>query len=386
MATIQPFTVAIPESDVADLRERLRRTRWPEEVRSAGWDYGVPLGWMKEMIAYWANEFDWRQQERIINHFPNFIADLDGFKLHFIHAKPDSPAATPLLLLHGWPSSFVEYLEIIPLLSAAGFEVIVPSLPGYGFSGIPLERGFTSARIAGVILRLMDALGHERFMVHAHDHGASAMSRLAYRHPERIIGYHTTEPGIPGPPITADSPGLSEAERAFFAFAKEWQAIDNGYARIQATRPQTLAYALNDSPAGLASWILDKWQAWTAPPGGNLLDSFTRDELLANVAVYWFTQTANYGARAYYDNHHYLDPLPDDATIDVPVGVTLVATQGIERVPREYAAKRYPNIRYWTELPRGGHFIAGEEPKLLCESIIAFAHRLTPESVASSGA
>lgn len=376
MATILPFEVSVPEAEVLDLRERLRRTRWPEEVCGAGWDLGVPLGWMKELTAYWAEEFDWRAQEARINALPNFMADLDGFKLHFIHAKSDAPGAIPLLLLHGWPSSFVEYLEIIPLLSEAGFEVIVPSLPGYGFSEIPLEPGFTSARIADVILGLMDALGYGRFMVHAHDHGASVMSRLAYRHPERIIGYHTTEPGIPGPPITADSPGLSDAERAFFAFAKEWQAVDNGYARIQSSRPQTLAYAMNDSPAGFAAWILDKWQTWTAPPSGNLLDSFSRDELLANVAVYWFTQTANYGARAYYDNNHYLDPLPEDATIDIPVGVTLVATQGIERVPREYAARRYPGIRYWTELPRGGHFIAGEEPALLAESITAFARML----------
>lgn len=377
MATIHPFTVSIPDADLIDLRERLRRTRWPEEVRDAGWDYGVPLGWMKEMVAYWANAFDWRAQEAEINRLPNFIADLDGFRLHFIRVKSEVPDAIPLLLLHGWPSSFVEYLKIIPLLSAAGFEVIVPSLPGYGFSDIPLERGFTSGRIAEVVLRLMDTLGHERFMVHAHDHGASVMSRLAYRHPERIVGYHTTEPGIPRPPITAESPGLSAAERAFFVFAQEWQAIDSGYARIQSTRPQTLAYAMNDSPAGLAAWILDKVQGWTAPPGGNVLDVFTRDELLANVSVYWFTQTANYGARAYYDNSHYLDPLPDEATIDVPVGVTLVATQGIERVPREYVSRRYPDIRYWRELPRGGHFIAGEEPELLAVSIAAFAREIS---------
>lgn len=376
MATIQPFTVAIPEAELAGLRERVRSTRWPDEVRDEGWDLGVPLGWLRDLAGYWAEDFDWRAQEAAVNRWPNVVADLDGFRLHAVHARSAAPDAVPLLLLHGWPSSFVEYLAIIPPLTDAGFDVIVPSLPGYGFSDIPSERGFTSARIAEVILKLADALGLERFLVHAHDHGASVMSRLAHRHPERIIGYHTTEPGIPAPPITAASPGLSAAERAYLAFAQEWDAADGGYAAIQSTRPQTLAYALTDSPLGLAAWILDKWQTWTAPPSGNLLDSFTRDELLANVCVYWFTRTANYGARAYYDNRHHLDPLPRDATIDVPVGVTLVATQGIERVPREYAARRYPDIRSWTELPRGGHFIAGEEPELLAASIAAFADGL----------
>lgn len=376
MATIEPFIAAVPERDLEDLRDRLRRTRWPEEVNGAGWDYGVPLGWMKEMVAYWAEEFDWRAQEARINAFPNFIADLDGFKVHFIQATGEGSDRIPLLLLHGWPSSFVEFLDIIPLLTRDGFDVIVPSLPGYGFSDIPLERGFTSLSIANVIVTLMDALGYERFAVHAHDHGASVMSRMAYYHPERIIGYHTTEPGIPGPPIEPDSPGLSEAERAFFAFQESWERNDSGYARIQKTRPQTLAYAMNDSPAGLAAWILDKWQVWTAPPSGSLLDSFSRDELLANVALYWLTETANYGARAYFDNNHYMAPLPDDATIDVPVGVALVATQGIERVPREYATRRYPNIRHWVELPRGGHFIAGEEPELLAESIRTFVRAI----------
>lgn len=373
MAMIEPFAVFVPDSELDDLQQRLRRTRWPEEVRDAGWDLGVPLGWLKEMVAYWADGFDWREQEAIVNGLPNYLADLDGFKLHFIRLNDNEPGTIPLLLLHGWPSSFVEYLKIAPLLAEAGFEVIVPSLPGYGFSEIPLERGFTSARIGDVILKLMDALGHARFMVHAHDHGASVMSRVALAHPERIIGYHTTEPGIARPPLSLDSPDLSDAERAYLLFAKAWSAEDEGYASIQATRPQTLAYGLNDSPAGLAAWILDKWHAWTAPPGGNLLDLFSRDELLTNVSVYWFTQTANYGGRAYYDNRHYLERMPPGATIEVPLGVSLVATQGIERVPREYAARRFTDIRYWTELPRGGHFIAGEEPELLSESIAAFA-------------
>jgi pimeloyl-ACP methyl ester carboxylesterase len=372
MATIRPFVAAIADEDIQDLKARLRRTRWPEEVADAGWDLGVPLDWLKDLSAYWAEEFDWRAQEARINALPNFIADLDGFTVHFIHAKGEGSGRIPLLILHGWPSSFVEYLDLVPMLVEAGFDVILPSLPGYSYSEIPLERGFTSLRIAEVMLQLMDALGYERFGVHAHDHGASAMSRLAFFHPERIIGYHTTEPAISGTGVDRDAADLSEAERAYFDFQSAWEADDSGYARIQKTRPQTLAYAMNDSPAGLAAWILDKWQVWTAPPSGDLFDSFSRDELLANVSLYWFTETANYGARAYFDNRHYLDALPEGARIEVPVGVTLVATQGIERVPREYAARGFSDIRYWNELPRGGHFIAGEEPELLTESIAAF--------------
>ncbi|MGH2549122.1 MAG: epoxide hydrolase family protein [Thermomicrobiales bacterium] len=376
MATIEPFVVRVPEKELADLQDRLRRTRWPEEVDGAGWDYGVPLAWMKDIVTYWAEEFDWRGQEARINAFPNFIADLDGFKLHFIHAKGEGSNRMPLLMMHGWPSSFVEYLEIIPFLVREGFDVIVPSLPGYGFSEIPLSRGFTSLSIANVMIKLMDALGYERFAVHAHDHGASVMSRMAYHHPQRIIGYHTTEAGIPGADIESDSPGLSEEEYAYFAFQKAWEKNDSGYARIQKTRPQTIAYALNDSPAGLAAWILDKWQVWTAPPSGNLNDSFSNDELLANVALYWLTGTVNYAGRAYYDNVNYMESLPEGATIDVPMGAALVATQGVERVPREYAARRFSDIRHWVEMPRGGHFIAGEEPELLAESIRDFLHSI----------
>lgn len=369
MAVIESFTAQVPEADLQDLRERLARTRWPESVRDVGWSYGVPLDWLQEMARYWENDFDWRAQEARINRYPNYLVDCDGFRVHAIRVPAEREPAIPLLLLHGWPSSFIEYLDIIPSLTEAGFEVILPSLPGYGFSEIPLESGWTSERIAGTMLALMDAFGIERFGVHAHDHGASVMVRLALQHPERIIGYHTTEPGIPRPPATAE---FGPEELAWQEFARAWSAEDSGYARIQTTRPQTLAYGLNDSPVGLAAWLLDKWQVWTAPPSGNLLDSFSRDELLANVTLYWLTQTANFGGRAYLENARYLDALPDEARLDIPVGVTLVATQGIERVPRAFAARRYPDIRYWHDLPRGGHFVAGEEPELLAASIAAF--------------
>jgi hypothetical protein len=218
----------------------------------------------------------------------------------------------------------------------------------------------------------MNELGHKRFGAHAHDHGAAIMTRVNLNCPERILGYHTTEPSIPGANATKESTNLTDAERAFLDIRARWDSYDNGYARIQATRPQTVAYALNDSPAGLAAWLLDKWFVWTAPPTGNLEDHFSKDQLLSLVSLYWFTETINATGRAYYEGATSTRKLPSNFTIDVPTGVSLVATQPIERPPREYVERRYTNVRYWAELKRGGHFVAGEEPLLLAESIRSF--------------
>jgi pimeloyl-ACP methyl ester carboxylesterase len=272
-------------------------------------------------------------------------------------------------------------LDLIPLLThpaeyggnpTDAFDVIVPSIPGYGFSDRPLQSGFTYPDVAELWIKLMDALGYRRFGAHAHDHGAAIMTRVNVSHPGRIIGYHTTEPSIPSPNVTLDSTDLSDAERAFLEIRSQWQAQDDGYARIQSTRPQTLAYGLNDSPIGLAAWLLDKWYAWTAPPSGNLEDCFSKDFLLSTITLYWLTETANATGRAYYEGAHNTRKLPINFTIQVPTGVSLVATQPIERPPQEFAARRYRDIRYWSELGRGGHFVAGEEPLLLAESIRSF--------------
>jgi pimeloyl-ACP methyl ester carboxylesterase len=377
----QPFRVEIAKESLKDLRERLRRTRWPDEVRLAGWDYGVPLEFMRDIVHYWTASFDWRTQEQHINSFKNYRIELNGIGIHFVYEHGQGPNPIPLLITHGWPSSFLEMLDIIPLLTKPGqfggdpadaFDVIVPSIPGYGFSDRPMQRGFAYSDVAELWFKLMNELGYKRFGAHAHDHGAAIMTRVNLNCPERILGYHTTEPTIPGANVTLESTDLTDAERAFLDIRARWDSYDNGYARIQATRPQTVAYALNDSPAGLAAWLLDKWFVWTAPPTGNLEDHFSKDQLLSLVSLYWFTETINATGRAYYEGATSTRKLPSNFTIDVPTGISLVATQPIERPPREYVERRYANVRYWAELKRGGHFIAGEEPLLLAESIRSF--------------
>jgi pimeloyl-ACP methyl ester carboxylesterase len=376
-----PYPIAIAQTALDDLHQRLHHIRWPDEVRDAGWDYGVPLAVLQEFASYWETEFDWRAQEKRINRFGNYRIELHGVGVHFIYERGIGPNPIPLLITHGWPSSFLEMLDLIPpLINPAqyggdptdAFDVIVPSIPGYGFSDRPLQRGFTYPDVAELWIELMDALGYRQFGAHAHDHGAAIMTRINVNHPERIIGYHTTEPSLPGPNVTLDSTDLSDTERAFLEMRSRWQAQDDGYAQIQSTRPQTLAYGLNDSPIGLAAWLLDKWFAWTAPPSGNLEDCFSKDFLLSTITLYWLTETANATLRAYYEGMHNTRKLPLDFTIQVPTGVSLVATQSIERPPQEFAARRYRNIRYWTELGCGGHFVAGEEPMRLAESIRSF--------------
>ena len=377
----QPFHIEIAQEAIEDLQQRLQLTRWPDEVQHAAWDYGISLKFMHELVHYWATSFDWRIQERRMNSFHNYRANLGGMGIHFVYERGHGPSPTPLLITHGWPSSFLEMLDLIPLLTdpaqfggdpAEAFDVIVPSIPGYGFSDRPLQRGFTYPEVAGLWLLLMDELGYKRFGAHAHDHGAAIMTRINVGHPERIVGYHTTEPTIPGANMTLQSADLTDAERAFLELRARWQSQDDGYARIQSTRPQTLAYGLNDSPTGLAAWLLDKWFVWTAPPSGNLENHFSKDQLLSMVSLYWFTETVNAAGRAYYEGANNTRKLPVDYSIQVPTGVSLVASQPIERPPREIVERRYRDIRYWVELGRGGHFVAGEEPRLLAESIRTF--------------
>ncbi len=377
----QPFRIEIPQEAIDDLRERLRRTRWPDEVQDADWDYGVPLEFMRNIIHYWATSFDWRAQEERMNSFRNYRAEIGGMGVHFVYEPGQGPDPIPLLINHGWPSSFLEMLDLIPLLTNPGefggdpadaFDVVVPSIPGYGFSDRPVRRDFSYPDVAEMWIELMEGLGYRRFGAHAHDHGAAIMTHINVSHPDRIVGYHTTEPSIPGANVTLQSADLTDAERDFLETRARWQTLDDGYARIQSTRPQTFAYGLNDSPVGLAAWLLDKWFAWTAPPSGNLEDRFSKDQLLSMVSLYWFTETVNATGRAYYEGTNDTRKLPSNLATQVPTGVSLVATQAIERPPREFVARRYRDIRYWVDLGRGGHFVAGEEPQLLAESIRSF--------------
>jgi pimeloyl-ACP methyl ester carboxylesterase len=376
---VRPYTVAVPEEVLEDLRQRLARTRWPDEVEGAGWDYGANLAYMQELVEYWRTRFDWRAQERAINAFPHFRADVDGTGVHFIHVRGRGPTPMPLVITHGWPSSISEMLPLIPLLADPGahgadpgdaFDLVVPSVPGFGFSDRPVRSGMTRSRVAELWIRLMDGLGYRRFAAHGNDIGAVITAWMALDHPQRLIGMHTMMPGFPRPHFGAEAPPMSEAERAFAALQERWDREEGGYNLIQETRPQTLAYGLNDSPAGLAAWIVEKWRTWT-DPGGDLERHFTRDALLTNVTIYWVTQTANASSRSYYERARELRRIGPEVRMAVPTGVAL-SREPVQRTPREWVERRYADIRRWTEFPRGGHFMAAEEPVLLAEDIRAF--------------
>jgi pimeloyl-ACP methyl ester carboxylesterase len=376
---IETFKSAIPQETLDDLRVRLSQTRWPDEVEEAGWRYGANLGYMKELAHYWMTEFDWRAQERRINSFANFQAEVGDLRIHFIHERGKGRNPIPLLITHGWPSSFVEMLKLIPLLTdpaahggeaSDSFDVVVPSVPGYGFSERPSKAGMTRWHVAELWAQLMQGLGYARFGMQANDIGAVISAWLALDHPDRVIGLLTCMPSFPQPDRGAGAPPMTAAEQAFAATASSWDQEEGGYNAIQSTRPQTLAYGLNDSPAGLMAWIVEKWRVWT-DPDGDLEQYFSKDELLTNVMIYWATETANSAARSYYERAHDSRRLQPDERIRVPTGVALT-TEAIEQAPREWAERRYADIRRWTEFSVGGHFIAAERPQLLAAEIREF--------------
>lgn len=375
-AGVTPFTVNVPEPVLADLRDRLARTRWPDEIPGAGWDYGVSPSFLRELMEYWRTGFDWRVHESRLNDLENVSVEIDGLRMHAIHQRGNGPNPLPLLITHGWPSTCYEAIDLIGLLAepddpADAFDVVVPSLPGFGFSQIPSFAGLSTTRKSEMLVRLMAALGYDRFGAHAYDVGASMLSAMCVDHPDRIIGYHTTEPENAASYTAPAMPPFTEAEHAYRELQDRWYAEEGGYDLIQATRPQTLAYGLNDSPAGLAAWILDKWYTWTEPWDGDLTRHFTADQLLANVTIYWATGTINSANRGYYEReHHRRVPAASDK-IRVPTGVALT-TQAIERAPREYLERFFTDIRYWRDLGAGGHFVMLERPELIADSIRTF--------------
>jgi pimeloyl-ACP methyl ester carboxylesterase len=371
-----PFVVDVAQATLDDLRERLARTRWPDEVADAGWEYGASLGYMRELVDYWRTGFDWRAAERAMNAAPHFRARVDGVGIHLIHQRGRGPAPLPLLITHGWPSSFVEMLALIPLLADPGahggdpadaFDVIVPSVPGFGFSDRP-GRGMTRSRVAGLWAGLMEGLGYPRYAAHANDIGAVISGWLAADHPERLIALHTLMPTFPPAVIGEDARPWSPAEQAFARLQARWEREEGGYNLIQETRPQTLAYGLHDSPAGLAAWIVEKWLAWTGD-AAEAARRLSRDLLLANVTLYWVTGTANAANRSYFERARETRRIT--SRITVPTGVALT-TEPIQRPPRERAERSFADIRRWVDLPRGGHFVAAEAPEVLAEELRAF--------------
>ncbi len=376
--TVEPFNVAVPEAVLDDLRRRLADTRWPDEIPGAGWSYGFHLAYLKELIEYWRTRFDWRAQEQRINSFPHFRATVDGVGIHFIHARGRGPNPMPLVLTHGWPGSFLEMLDILPLLTdpaAHGadardsFDVIVPSIPGFGFSDRPTARGMDTFRVADLWLGLMDTLGYRRFGLQGGDFGANISSRLAFLHPDRVVGLHLNY--IPGSYRPCLEPGaaLSAAEKKFQQDEDAWYDADGAYAHVQRTRPQTLAVAIHDSPAGLCAWIVEKFREW-ADCGGEVERRFSKDDLLANVTLYWVTETFHASTRLYFESPKRPLHFGPGERITVPVGIARFPLEA-PFPPREWIERAY-NIVHWTDMPRGGHFAAMEEPALLAEDLRAF--------------
>lgn len=381
--SVKPFNINVPEATLQDLRQRLARTRWPDEIPDSDWDYGSNLAYVKELVEYWRTRFDWRKQERALNAFAHYRADVDGLGIHFIHERGRGPNPIPLIITHGWPSTFFEMHKIIPMLAdparyggdpADSFDVIAPSLPGYGFSDNPQQRGMSYSKIGDLWAQLMTkALGYRRFGAQGGDWGAGVTARLGFAHPDSVIGIHVTSvtPAMPyrGP----GSRELSERERRFLEARESWREQEGGYAHIQGTRPQTLAYGLNDSPAGLAAWIVEKFRAWS-DCNGDVESVYTKDELLTNVTIYWATQTISSSVRIYYESRR--DPLvlKQGERIRAPTAVALFP-KDLGYPPREWAERSY-NVQRWTEMPKGGHFAALEQPELLVEDIRAFFRTL----------
>ena len=380
---IEPFTIHVSQDTLDDLSDRLADTRWPDEISGNGWDYGTNMSYLRELVDYWQKEYDWRAQERSLNQFDHFRATVDGLGVHFIHARGKGAYPFPLIISHGWPGSVVEMLKIIPMLTDPAshggsaedsFDVVVPSLPGYGFSDKPIERGMSNTRIAGMWHTLMtEGLGYQRFGAQGGDWGGMISSRLGFDFPDSVAGVHlnlmTGVPAFRGAP----DPPLTEGEREFIRLARRWFEDEGGYFHIQRTKPQTLGLGLNDSPVGLAAWIIEKFRTWS-DCGGNPENSYNRDELLTNIMLYWVNQTATSSVRHYYENR--VDSwrfLPGER-VEAPCAVALFPVE-INHPPREWAERTH-NVQRWTEMPRGGHFAAMEQPQLLAEDIRAFFRAL----------
>ncbi len=374
---IQPFTVDIPQVMLDDLHERLGRTRWPDEIEDAGWDYGTSLGYLQELAAYWHHSFDWRQQEVMLNRFAHFRAEINGQGIHFIYERGKGPHPTPILLTHGWPGSFLEMLKVLPLLTdperyggkaEESFDVVIPSLPGYGFSDRPTRRGMTISLIADMWVDLMtNELGYQRFAAQGGDWGGAVTEQLAVAHPEVLLGVHLNN--IPAQHVFARVDHLSQDEKTYLTAVGPWQLQEGAYVAIQRSKPQTLGYGLSDSPVGLAGWMVEKFRAWS-DCGGDVEKRFTKDELLTLITLYWVTGTINSANRLYYERSHTAASENAPGKSAVPTAIARFP-QDILPAPREWA-ERWFNVQQWTAMPRGGHFAALEEPELLAEDIRTF--------------
>ena len=376
---LRPFRIAISDAVLADLRQRLQRTRWPEAETVAGtaqpWAQGVPLGWLQALMAHWASDaYDWRQREALLNRWPQFITTLDGLDIHFTHVRSPQPDALPLLMTHGWPGSMVEFQQVIgPLtdpLAHGGraedaFHLVCPTLPGFGFSAKPASTGWGVDRIAAAWATLMQRLGHARYGAQGGDWGSAVTRAIGQQDAAHCAGIHLTL-AMASRPDLADPPSPEE-QRALKGL-KHYRDWDSGYSQQQATRPQTLGYGLSDSPVGQAAWILEKFWAWT-DHAGDPLGLLGRDALLDNVMLYWASNSAASSARLYWES--FRPGRRSAAPVTVPTGVAVFPKEIVAPV-RRWMAADFPNIQHWTEMPRGGHFAAFEQPALLVQDVRDF--------------
>jgi len=377
---IVPFKIQVPEAVLTDLKQRLARTRFPGEINGSGWDYGTNLAYLRELVTYWRDRFDWRAAERRLNQFDQFTTNIDGLDIHFIHQRSRNPNALPLAVTHGWPGSIVEFTKIIgPLTDPAAhggnasdaFHVVAISLPGFGFSGKPTERGYSPERIAGIIAKLMARLGYTRYGLQGGDWGSSISRFVALNDTSHVAGLHLNF-CLAGPPPGAKDPneGVPPAELERMRTRTAFFDTERGYFLEQSTKPQTVGYGLDDSPAGLAAWIVEKFRSWS-DSAGNVEQKFTKDELLTNITIYWVTRTATSSARIYYENQRAAGP---QRRVDVPTACAVFPKE-ISIPPRRWVEAGH-NLTRWTEMPRGGHFAALEEPDLLVEDIRTFFRTL----------
>jgi epoxide hydrolase len=380
VAPVQPFAIGIPEGELRDLRERLARTRWPERETVEDWTQGVPLAYLKDLCGYWGERYDWRAAEASLNALPQFRTVIDELGIHFLHIRSPHPEALPLVITHGWPGSIVEFLKVIgPLTDPTAhggdpgdaFHLVCPSLPGYGFSDQPTRPGWGVQHIAAAWTVLMARLGYERYGAQGSDWGTSISASVGQQDPDHVAGIHLTPPLAPPDPATFND--LTQRERAALASMKRSAEWESGYSQEQSTRPQTIGYALVDSPAALCAWIIEKFWAWT-DCDGHPENVLTRDELLDNLMLYWLPGTGASSARLYWESSRLVNEWifgPTDDTVAVPTGCSIFPKE-IQRPSRRWAEKRFPDIRYWNEPDRGGHFAAFEQPELFVEEVRAF--------------
>ncbi|MEZ2441592.1 epoxide hydrolase family protein [Chitinophaga sp. RCC_12] len=378
----QPYVINIDVSILDDLRHRLAATRWTNEINNDKWEAGTNAAYLKGLCHYWLHDFDWKKNETFLNSFSHFKTAIDKEGIHFIHEKGKGKTSVPLLLIHGYPDSFMRFLKVIPLLVAPdddgfSFDVVVPSIPGYGFSDIPTSPGMNPKRIASLFAKLMtEELGYSSFIVHGGDWGSTIAEQIAVNNSQILKGIHLTD--IPWRHLFSISPdALTASEKKYVQTGQQWSQTEGGYAVIQSTKPQSLAYGLNDSPVGLAAWLIEKFFSWSGCDG-KLENTFTKDELLTNLTIYWATQTITSTVRLYYEaavSIQQEEKSMEIKKVEVPTGVAIFP-QDVVPAPREFAERLF-NVQQWTEMPRGGHFTAMEQPDLFAGDVRKFAKLLS---------